>query len=181
MAKAGKIMFFITLALAVLLGIGGVISFAIGFGSISSFARSAIAAGETTQVNLKTGDQEAIFTNPVTSRCTVTGPNGKRVLTWRTSSETFSSAHYFFHSNTSFAADQDGTYTVECSPTSRVFTSKTNSYTMATGCLSVGVFAIIASGFTFLLTLIWLVLWLVGRNKERQQSPQPYPGAAPPR
>ena len=179
MAKAGKIIFFIGI-IGLVLVIGGAIFMGVfSFGKISSTTDSLKTFNTETTIdhdgesNLTVYARSSGAATSVSTDCTVEGPGGEAMYKGGSSGHYSSGSDGEWHYAGSFEAKTAGKYTVTCGGAlsdEQLMVGPPigiGSIFGLTGAVLIGIFG----GFAFGgLTILGLILWIVGRNKQKKQT-----------
>lgn len=170
MRKVGKVIFFISLILMLLCGIGGGIAAGTSISKLATVAGSLQSTdGEGARIELKAGDTRTLLSRSPSTTCTVTDPDGNDVDTRRMTTGTVSTNDTTLYAVAEFTAPRDGTYTITCDNGAEVAMTD-GSIAGTIIAMSLGIIAIVAAVFLLGGVILGLVLWLVGANREKSQA-----------
>ncbi|MGJ3508370.1 hypothetical protein [Enemella sp. A6] len=188
MRKFGKILFFgglIATIVALALGIGGLVY---ALSAVTSTVRdSPSGMGEVSTQSPSDATWYVFADSPSFSECVARGPEGDDIEIRRPNgSMTFTVDGRQVHRIAEFTADKAGQYQVECDANSgTIRLVEADKATGGIGWMIAAPFLIVGGIFLGLLTLLGLILWLVGRSREKSApvTPGPYnqgpPGSPP--
>ncbi|EFG47899.1 hypothetical protein HMPREF0183_0792 [Brevibacterium mcbrellneri ATCC 49030] len=179
MRLAGKIIFFVGIIGFVLVLGGAILMGVFSFGKIASTTDSLKRFSATTSIdhdgesNLTVYARSSGAAASVSTDCTVEGPGGEAMYKGGSSGYWSSGSDEKWHYAGSFEAKTAGKYTVTCGGAlsdEQLMVGPPvgiGSIFGLTGSILIGVFG----GFGFAgLTILGLILWLVGRNKQKKQA-----------
>lgn len=164
--RGGKIAFFIGLALFVLGGIITVASAVSLYGSVSGVVQEGgTGFSESAQVEATAGTTYMVIAQqPSNATCDVTGPDGANIAFDTSASTTIDDGNTQSSIIGGFTATQSGTHSLECSGAQSFLFAEMDIGSL--GLASLGLLGGIALGFIgFVVGLIGLIAWLVGRQK----------------
>lgn len=164
--RGGKIAFFIGLALFVIGGIILVASAVSLYGSVSGVVQQGgTGFAETAQVEATAGTTYMIIAQqPTNATCDVTGPDGASVHFDTSASTTINDGNTEASIIGGFTAANSGTHQLDCSGAQSFLFAEMDIGKL--GLASLGLLGGIALGFIgFVVGLIGLIAWLVGRQK----------------
>jgi len=183
MRKFGKILFIggliLTIA-ALAFGIGGIV-YAVQSGV--GVVRDSPSGDAAATVQAEDGEQWYVFAEtPTLAECTATGPDGVTVEVNRPgSSMSFDFDNTKVYRVGEFTTEAAGEYAITCAPdigTIRLVEADRINGTFTW--LIAAPFLIVFSIFSGLATLLGLILWLIGRSREKNPPTPPPPGGGYP-
>ncbi|OLT22208.1 hypothetical protein BJF81_13235 [Ornithinimicrobium sp. CNJ-824] len=170
MTKAGKIMFFVGLVLSVLSLIAVVWGTTQTVRVAQNMMDDTITVSGDTTVPMSQGGSRMILTEGGQEpTCTVTAPDGSDVAV--TQDAAFSDlGDAQVQLVGSFTAVQSGDHTITCDAPAQLTPELSASSAMGVLAAGLGLLALLGFGF---LTLIGLILWLVGRSRDKKATNGP--------
>ena len=170
MTKAGKIMFFVGLVLSVLSLIAVVWGTTQTVRVAQNMMDDTITVSGDTTVPMSQGGTRMVLTEGAQApSCTVTAPDGSDVaVTQDAAFQDLGDAQVQIVG--SFTAVQSGEHTITCDAPAQLTPELSASSAMGVLAAGLGLLALLGFGF---LTLIGLILWLVGRNRDKKAMDGP--------
>lgn len=177
MRKVGKAIFFISLILGVIGFVGGIFAIVYSVSSISDATDNAATGSGQMEHHAPAGSEWTIFSSSSGSgNCEVTGPDGSSVPVRSGVSASVDSGSTQLNSVGTFTAATEGTYQVSCDASvGSIVLLPTSEVKSFVGWLGASVFLFVMGSLMIPVVITGLILWLVGRSKEKQATPGPYP------
>lgn len=170
LTTAGKIIFFIGLVLSLVALAVGIWGFSQLMSSLDTWEDDSIVVQGSESVPMDLDDTRFILADEGTDpACTVAGPSGQDVPVTSDPTLDQAAAQEGMGVLGSFTATEAGQYTVTCDSPARLTPAIGMSDVLGLGAL-LGFLALFPLGF---LTLLGLVLWLVGRSRDKKAALAP--------
>lgn len=168
MTTAGKVLFFVGLALTVVAVIVGIWGLNRAIQDFSAMQDDTVAVQGTTSVPMDAGDVRFILAPQGTDpACTVSGPGGEDLAVTSDPTMDQAAAQEGVAVVGSFTATGSGEHTVTCDGAAELTPALGLSDAVGIGTAGLAFLALFPLGF---ITLLGLVLWLVGRGKDRKSA-----------
>lgn len=179
MTTAGKWMFIIGLVLSVLTGAVMVWGITQVVSGAQAMDRESVSLSSPQTVTMDTGESRFVLTNsPDAVSCTVTLPDGSERALEQTGVEDVATDETTADIAGGHTASTAGEHTFACEGGAAAELSGpvSSSFVIATGAAALGLLALIPLG---LVTLIGLILWLVGRSRDKKALQAPVRAGGP--
>ncbi|WP_022921564.1 hypothetical protein [Ornithinimicrobium pekingense] len=171
MTTAGKVLFFVGLALSVIAVIVGIWGINRAIQDFSAMEADAFPVEGTATVPMQDGDVRFILAEPGTDpACTVTGPDGADVPVVAETALDDAAAQEGTSLVGTFTAGAAGEHTVTCESAAELSPALGFRDAIGLGTAGLAFLALFPLGF---ITLLGLVLWLVGRSRDRKAAAGP--------
>ena len=171
MTTAGKVLFFVGLALSVIAVIVGIWGINRAIQDFSQMEADAFPVEGTASVPMDAGDVRFILSEQGTDpACTVTGPDGSDVPVTAETALDQAAAQEGTTLVGTFTATTAGEHTVTCDSTAELSPALGFRDAVGLGTAGLAFLALFPLGF---ITLLGLVLWLVGRSRDRKAATGP--------
>lgn len=168
MKTAGKVLFFVGLVLGVIAVVVGAWGVTRAISDIEKWENDAISIQGETPVPMETDDTRFVLAPQGTSpTCTVTAPDGSSVPLTEDSSMNDMAGDEQTTVVGMITATQAGDHVVACDGPAEVSPALSFSDALGIGAASLAFLALFPIGF---ITLLGLVLWLVGRNRDKKAA-----------
>ena len=171
MTTAGKVLFFVGLALTVVAVIVGIWGLNRAIQDFSAMQSDTVAVQGTTSVPMDAGDVRFILAPQGTDpACAVTGPGGEDLEVTSDPTMDQAAAQEGVAVVGSFTATGSGEHTVTCDGAAELTPALGLGDAVGIGAAGLAFLALFPLGF---ITLLGLVLWLVGRGKDKKSAVGP--------
>lgn len=166
MTTAGKVIFFVGLTLTVIAVAVGIWGITRAISDFSQMQDDAVAVQGSATVPMDTDDVRFILADQGTDpACSVSGPAGDDVPITSDATMEQAAGQEGVTVVGMFTATQAGEHTVSCDAAAELSPALGIGDTVGIGAAGLALLALFPLGF---LTLLGLVLWLVGRNKDKK-------------
>lgn len=171
MTTAGKVLFLVGLVLTVITVVAGIWGLNRAIQDFSQMERDAVAVQGSASVPMEDGDVRLVLApEGSATTCTVTGPGGEELQVSSDPTMGQAAAQEGITVVGTFTAAQAGEHTVTCDGPAELSPALSLRDAVGIGTAGVAFLAFFPLAF---ITLLGLVLWLVGRSRDRKATVGP--------